>query len=244
MQRRTFLQGGAAALPALATLPATAAALAAFPVPAAAIAPTEQATPVDPPAIELPKPRIQGGLPLMEALANRRTNRNIAARELSAQQLSDLLWAAFGQNRPGSGFRTAPSAIAVREIDIYVFLRQGVYVYDAAAQALRPVVGGNYRARTGTQAGVGQAPVSLLYVADMDKYTARAGALKITDPALQAAFSNAHAGFIGQNVYLYAAAFGLASWFRAMVEHVELGKLLKLRPAQQILYAQGVGYPA
>jgi nitroreductase len=227
MNRRAFLQGGAAVLPAFAALPQS------TPPPAAA-----------PPAFALPKPQTQGGLPLMEALSKRRTNRNIGEQKLSPQQLSNLLRAAFGQNRPGSGFRTAPSAVAVREIDIFVFLAEGVYLFDAAAQALKPVLAGDHRARTGKQAGVGKAPVSLLYVADLDEYTARSGGMKITDPGIQLAWSNAHAGFIGQNVYLYAASEGLACWFRALIDADDLSKLLNLRSGQKVLYAQGVGYAA
>jgi len=216
MQRRQFLRN-AAALPAL-----------------AALAGADQL----PEPIALPKPQTQGGKPLMQALAERKTTREIGEERLSPQTLSNLLWAAFGVNRPG-GYRTAPSAMNVKEMDIYVFLPEGVYLFDAAAHGLRPVIAGDHRAESGTQANVGKAGVSLVYVADLDKYGARIG-----DAATRTAWSNAHAGFIAQNVYLFAASEGLASWFRAFVDHAALTKLLSLRPAQKVMYGQGVGYPA
>jgi nitroreductase len=132
--------------------------------------------------------------------------------------------------------------MAVREMDIYVFLPDGVYLFDAAAHGLKPVLAGDRRAKTGNQAGVGKAPVSLLYVADLNKYSA--GPMTVSDAAVQTAWSNAHAGFIGQNVYLFAASEGLACWFRAMIDSAGLAKLLNLRPGQKALYSQGIGYPA
>jgi len=226
MKRRTFLQRSAAAWPVLAGLASPA------PAPAQGLQP-----------LALPKPQKQGGKPLMQALAERQTNRNIGEEKLSPQMLSNLLWAAFGVNRETSGMRTAPSAMAVREIDIYVFLPEGVYLFDAAAHNLKPVLAGDHRAKTGNQAGVGKAPVSLVYVADLDKYASGSGPMRVTDAAVQTAWSNAHAGFIGQNVYLYAASEGLACWFRALIDNAGIAKLLNLRPGQKVLYSQGVGHP-
>ncbi len=194
------------------------------------------------PAIVLPKPQTKGAMSLLEALSLRRTNRDLGEEKLSEQMLSNLLWAAFGINRLESGGRTAPSAMGVKEMDIYVFLAEGVYLYDAAGHTLKPVLSGDHRSKTGTQAGVGRAPVSLLYVADLEKYGGGRG-MRI-DAATQIAWSNAHAGFIGQNVYLYAASEGLGAWFRAMVDVPELTALLNLRPAQKVMYSQSVGYPA
>jgi hypothetical protein len=224
MRRREFLRGAAAG-PVLAVL--------AHPQPVGA-----QGLP----AIALPKPQAKGAMSLLEALSLRKTNRDLGEEKLSPQMLSNLLWAAFGINRMESGGRTAPSAMGVKEMDIYVFLAEGVYLYDAAGHTLKPVLSGDHRSKAGTQAGVGRAPVSLLYVADFEKYGAGRG-MRI-DPATQIAWSNAHAGFIGQNVYLYAASEGLGAWFRAMVDVPGLTALLNLRPAQKVMYSQSVGYPA
>ncbi len=226
MNRRVFLTKSAASLPALAGL--------ARAVPAAAQASLPQ-------AIALPKPQRQGGMPLMQALNARCTNRSIGEEKLSPQMLSNLLWTAWGVNRD-NGMRTAPSAMGVREIDVYVFLPEGVYLFDPAAHALKPVVAGDQRAKAGTQAGVAKTPVSLVFVADLDKYTS--GSMRMADQATQLAWSNAHAGFIGQNVYLFAASEGLGAWFRAFIDAPAIAKLLNLRPTQKALYAQSVGYPA
>jgi nitroreductase len=194
------------------------------------------------PAIALPKPETKGAKSLLEALSLRKTSRDLGEEKLSPQMLSNLLWAAFGVNRIESGGRTAPSAMGVKEMDVYVFLAEGIYLYDAAGHTLKPVLPGDHRSKTGTQAGVGRAPLSLLYVADLEKYGAARG-MRI-EPATQIAWSNAHAGFIGQNVYLYAASEGLGAWFRAMVDVPALTALLNLRPMQKVMYSQSVGYPA
>jgi hypothetical protein len=225
MKRRTFLQTSAALPPLFAGLSTPALIPAQGPQPAA-----------------LPKPQRQGGKPLLEALSLRRTNRNIAGSALSPQVLSNLLWAAWGVNREPGALRTAPSAMAVFEMDLYVFLPEGVYVFDPIAHALKPVLTGDHRAQTGNQPDVGKAPVTLLYVADLAKYSS--GSMTVSDPAVQLAWSNAHAGFIAQDVYLYAASEGLACWFRAMIDPAALSKLLNLRPAQKPLYSQGIGHPA
>ncbi len=177
----------------------------------------------------------------MQALNERRTNREIREEKLSPQMLSNLLWAAWGVNRE-SGMRTAPSAVGVREIDIYVFLPEGVYLFDAPAHALKPALAGDHRAKTGTQDGVGKTPVSLVYVADLNKYAS--AAMRVTDVTTQLAWSNAHAGFIGQNVYLFAASEGMGAWFRALIDAPGIARLLNLRPSQKVLYSQSVGYTA
>ena len=228
MRRRDLLRG--AALPALAAIAGS---------PRGRAAQSQEAG-----GMSLPKPQTQGGRSLMAALSDRKTNRNISEERLSPQMLSNLLWAAWGVNRPASRGRTAPSARNVQEIELFVFLADGVYLFDGPSHSLKPVVSGDYRARTGTQAGVGKAPVSLIYVADMEKYGRGSGKRDASDNATETAYSNAHAGFIAQNVYLFASSEGLASWFRAMVDAPGLAKLLNLRPSEKILYGQGVGYPA
>src|SRR5208282_1800946 len=118
--------------------------------------------------IQLPQPQITAGMPLMQALAHRQTTRAFLDKPLPMQTLSDLLWAAFGVNRPravkqGLG-RTAPSAMNSQDIEIYVVLADGVYVYEAEPNRLRPVVSGDMRAKIGAPPA-GQAFVNLVYVA-------------------------------------------------------------------------------
>ncbi len=186
--------------------------------------------------IELPKPRTEGGMPLMEALTARETSRSFSSKELPEQVLSDLLWAACGVNRPDSGKRTAPSARNWQEIDVYVAMAEGVYLYDAKAHRLEPVLAEDLRAMTGTQGFVKDAPVNLVYVADLARMTGASD----TDRVF---YSAADTGFIAQNVYLYCASEGLATVVRGSVTRPALKKALSLRSDQEIILAQSVGYP-
>jgi len=188
-----------------------------------------------PEPIALPKPNTQGGKPLMQALNERKSDREFSAEKLSPQTLSNLLWAAFGVNR-ADGKRTAPSAVNRQVIDIYAVRADGAYVYNAKAHRLDPVVSGDLRPATGTQAFVGQAPLNLVYVADYAK-------MANSPDADKAFYSAADTGFIGENVYLYCASEGLATVVRASVNKDALAKALNLRPDQKITLAQTVGFP-
>ncbi len=187
-----------------------------------------------PSAIQLPKPQMEGGKPLMQALKERMTIRSFAGEKIPQQTLSNLLWAAFGINRP-DGRRTAPSAKNWQEIEIYVATAEGLYLYDAAKNALNPVLDKDIRAMTGLQAYVKEAPVNLIYVADYAK----------TDPgrADKDIIAGADTGVITQNVYLFCASEGLATVIRANIDRESLAKEMKLRPEQKITLSQSVGYP-
>jgi SagB-type dehydrogenase family enzyme len=186
--------------------------------------------------IQLPKPQMNGGKPLMQALKERKSTRSFSTEKLPDQVLGNMLWAAFGINRPDSGNRTAPSAMNRREIDIYVATADGLYLYDAKGHALQPVFTEDIRAETGMQPFVKDAPVELVYVADYS----RMGGGTDEDKNLYAA---ADTGFIGQNVYLFCASEGLATVVRGSVPRQALAKTMKLRPDQKIILAQTVGYP-
>jgi SagB-type dehydrogenase family enzyme len=185
--------------------------------------------------LQLPPPQTEGGRPLMRVLKDRKSIRDFGPEKLSAQTLSNLLWAGFGINRP-DGRRTAPSAMNWQEISIYVTTPDGVYVYDAKANALNPVIAGDFRAATGVQPYVKDAAVNLVYVSDLSK-TGRAA------PAEAEKFTAADAGFIAENVYLYCASEGLAVVVRGSINRPALAKTLKLQPQQEIILAQSVGYP-
>jgi nitroreductase len=193
----------------------------------------DEAAPQVPP---LPKPQMTGGKPLMEALKDRQTSRSFSSEALSPQMLSNLLWAADGVNRP-DGKRTAPTAMNRQEIDVYVAMASGLFLYDAKAHALQPVLlGQDLREKTGMQPFVKDAPVSLVFVADY----ARMGNGSDADKAV---LSAADTGFISQNVYLFCASEGLATGVRGLIARDELAQAMKLRPDQKIVLAQCVGYP-
>ncbi len=186
--------------------------------------------------IQLPKPQITGGKPLMEALSLRKSMREFSDREIPVQVLSNLLWAAFGINRPESGRKTAPSASNWQEIDIYVAKKDGVYLYDAKGNSLKLVVVGDLRADFGRQAFVKTAPVVLAYIADYS----RMGRASQTDKDF---YSAVDTGFISQNVYLFCASEGLNTVVLGLVNRSKLYEKLQLKPEQKIILTQPVGYP-
>lgn len=187
------------------------------------------------PKITLPAPDRAGGIPLMEAIARRHSAREFAPRELPLPLLSNLLWAANGVNRSGGG-RTAPSAMNAQEIDVYVALPSGAYLYDAAANALRLVAGSDIRRVTGYQDFVDEAALDLVYVADH-------GRMKLVPAGSRESFASAAAGAIAQNVYLFAAGNGLSTVIRAWIDRDAIASALGLSHDQQVLLSQTVGFP-
>ena len=184
--------------------------------------------------VQLPAPQTEGGKPLMQALKLRATARAFAPDPLPEQTLSNLLWAAWGINRPQEGKRTAPSARNWQEIDVLVVNAKGAYAYDAKGHALVPLAAGDFRPLTGTQDFVKDAPVTLVLVADTARMQAGA------DPKPMA---YADAAFVSQNVSLFCASEGLATGVRASVDREALAKALKLRETQLVVFAQSVGFP-
>lgn len=187
--------------------------------------------------LALPPPQMEGGTPLMQALKARQSSREFRPEPLPVQMLSNLLWAAFGINRQESGGRTAPSAHNWQEIDIYVATATGLFVFDAKPHALLPILSQDIRALTGTQGFVSQAPVQLLYVADLSRMG------QATSETEKHFYAPADTGFISQNVYLYCASEGLATVVRQSIDRAVLAATMQLRPEQQIMLAQSVGYP-
>ena len=187
--------------------------------------------------IKLLLPQMDGGKPLMRALKERKSMREFASRELTPQALSDLLWAACGINRPDSGGRTAPTAKNMQEIDLYVVKAEGVYLYNAKTNMLMPVLAGDIREFTGKQPFVKDAPVNLIFVANISKM----GGMSAQDADFYAATDT---GFVSENVYLDCASAGLATVVRGWVDKAGLAKAMKLKPDQRIVLAQTVGYQA
>jgi hypothetical protein len=197
--------------------------------------------------IALPKPEKDGGTSVLAALRDRKTSRGISPKKLPLQILSNLLWAAFGVNRKTGAFgkpgRTAPSASNSQEIDLYIAMFDGVYLYKAVPHLLSPVVSGDFRARA-IRYGKPQAPVYIFYVVDPARYDLGSGQpdRSIGDPEVQKSYYYTDTGFIAQNVYLFAASQGLAAWFHNC-DGKNAAVDFKLKPEQRVLFAQSVGYP-
>ena len=185
--------------------------------------------------IPLPSAQKTGGMPLMEALQLRKTQRSFSPKELTSQQLSNLLWAAYGINRP-DGFRTVPAAKNWFEYDIYVLKSDGWFLYEVSKHALLKMGNEDLRIYGGTQDFVKAAPVILVYVADFDRMTGATDDLKKF-------FSAVDLGYISQNVYLWCASEGLATIILGQVDKPKVHELLKLKPAQQVILSQPVAYP-
>ncbi|MDP4172474.1 MAG: SagB/ThcOx family dehydrogenase [Bacteroidota bacterium] len=184
--------------------------------------------------IKLPDPDKTGGKPLMQILASRQSSREFSKEPLTAQQLSNLLWSAFGINRTESGKRTAPSARNWQEIDIYVTTADGTYLYDAKTHSLKQILEEDIRALTGKQDYVKDAAINLIYVADMSKL----GDVSEEDKSF---YSGADTGFIAENAYLYCTSENLAVVVRAMIDRDKLAKKLNLRSEQRITLGQTIG---
>ena len=186
--------------------------------------------------VKLPPPQTDGGKPLMQALKERKSLREFSSKELSAQTISDLLWAADGINRPDSGGRTAPTAKNMQEIDIYAAKADGLYIYNAKANTLEPVSALDIRAATGGQPFVKDAPVNLVFVADLSKMPG-------LPPEMIDFYAAADTGFVSENVYLFCSSAGLATVVRGWVDKAALAKAMGLHSDQKVILAQTVGWP-
>ena len=184
----------------------------------------------------LPSPSTGDSGSLMLALKNRKSTRSFSSTPLPQQMMSDLLWAAFGVNRPDIGFRTAPSPMSSQEIEIYVATATGLYLYDALFHQLVELSTKDIRSFCGTQGFVANAPLNLIYVANFSK-------LGDMEDDRKLFYAAADTGFISQNVYLFCAAFGLGTVVRDWINRPALAAKINLREDQRIILAQTVGYP-
>ena len=187
--------------------------------------------------ISLPAPQTDGGMPLMKALKNRHTTREFAELKLSDQVLSNLLWAAWGINRSDVKKRTAPSAMNTQEIEVYVSMSTGVFLYNAEKNSLIQVSSEDVRNKTGIQDFVKTAPVNLVFVADYTKLTPS------TKEEDKEKYTFADAAYISENVYLFCASEGMATGVRANIDKEVCSVALKLKPQEHVILGQSVGYP-
>ena len=186
--------------------------------------------------ISLPEPALANDKPLMQAVKERKSTREFADKQLSLQDLGNVLWCANGVNRPEEDRRTSPSAMNKQSIDVYAVIKDGVYLYDAARHELTPVAAGDFREAAGMQDYVATAPLNLIYVSDLNKLD------MIEDEQDRLLMACADAAHCSENVYLYGAAAGLAVVIRGSVDGDKLKEPLKLKPGQRVMLGQTVGY--
>jgi nitroreductase len=208
--------------------------------------------------VKLNPPDLKRGLPLMEALAVRASTREFSEKELSLQDLSDLLWAADGMSRPAENKSTAPSAMNSHDIRIYVFMKDGAYLYDSPKHELLPVLAGDFRSQlmaarpprpASPPAPAAAAPVppsppppppsippvQIVLVSEGDSFTRGY-------PERKSEWGALDAGIVSQNISLFCAATGLKTVPRALLDKARIKELLKLTDAQIVFLNHPVGY--
>jgi hypothetical protein len=185
--------------------------------------------------INLPAPNKTGGKALMDCLNERHSTREYKDAPLSLQQLSDLLWATAGINRPEAGKKTAPNSRNKQEIDLYLAKADGVFKYDPVKHCIQMISDEDLREKTGKQDFVGKASLSLIYVADYERIGMRSEIYKTV--------SCLNTGLMVQNAYLYCASEGLGSVCRGYFDAEEVHQMLKLTEGQEVILTQTVGIP-
>jgi len=197
---------------------------------------TEQLPFVEGQAVPLPAPQRSGGMPLMEALSERRSHRIFRSDPLPLSLLSELLWAANGENRPEKGLRTAPTARNWQNLDVFVATASGVFRYQPSGHQLVPYLAVDLRSATGKQDFPAKVPLALIYVSDRTK-------MAQSEHEQQLLYEGVHAGFVSQNVYLFAASAGLATVIIGYFDRPALNASLALPPSSSVVFTQSVGYP-
>jgi hypothetical protein len=201
--------------------------------------------------IKLNEPNRKRGLPFMETLSVKASAREWSDRDLSLQDLSDLLWAANGINRPDEKKCTASSAQNAHDVDVYLFMKDGVYLYDADAHALEPVLAGDFRSQLmmtppprPKDAGgppppppppLSNPPIQIILVSDVSRF-------KFGPPELKPEWGAIDAGIVSQNTSLFCAATGLATRPRASMDKGVIKDLLKLNDTQYVFLNHPIGY--
>ena len=190
-------------------------------------------------AVSLPPPQITDGMSVMKALSERKSSRRFATTSISNMQLSNILWAANGINRTESKGHTAPAAMGIQSVHIYVVTDKGIFLYEPQSHDIRLKNTGDYRMTTTTgQSFVGKAPLTLVYVADS---VAWENARRVPNTDQQMIFDSVAAGAMAQSVGLVAAAEGLGTCVRASIDHEAFTRAANLLDSERIIIAQTIG---
>ncbi len=186
--------------------------------------------------IALNPPDTNRGMPVMKALAHRASATHYDSSMLKLQDISDLLWAANGVNRPSNGKRTAPSAINAQDIDVYVFMKTGAYLYDAQKHSLNLITEGDYRIScAGKQEIVGTPPLFCVLVSDISRFSRGNDSTRLV-------WAAEDAGIVSQNISLFCASVGLSTRPRATMDQSKLREVLKLKDSQYLILNHPVSY--
>lgn len=191
--------------------------------------------------IQLPKPQTKGKISLEEAIAKRRSVRSFSSKELTWQEISQLLWAAQGvtQRRGGRGLRSAPSAGALYPMEIYALTKDGVYHYIPDAHALEVLRETDLRNDLSSaslgQSSVRQASLDIVICAIYERVTSSYG-------ERGRRYTDIEAGHIAQNIHLQAVALGLGSVPIGAFNDGQVKSVLNLPKDEVPLYIIPIGY--
>ena len=181
--------------------------------------------------IKLPTANLKDNVSLKSALEKRKTSRTFSSNSLSELDLSNLLWAAYGQNRP-NGKRTVPVARGIYAVEMYVALADGVYKHELADNVLKKVTDQDMRGASDGRKMGAKAPVVLIMVADKNAFNGKGDR-----------FIAMEAGAIMQNIYLYCAGYNLNTVVCGSFNPAEWAKALKLPENKYVILTQVVGCP-
>ena len=184
--------------------------------------------------ITLPQPEVSKlSMSLGDALQQRRSARSYSEQEISLQTLSTILWAACGVSDPKTGKITAPSAINMQDIKVYVCSKDGVCLYNAKANTLTKVSGKDIREAIAgkMQPFAKTAPISLVLVSTKD-----------SDRSPNEKYGAMDAGYVSQNIYLACTALGMKTVARAMMDYDTLKQELSLPETSYLELNHPIGY--
>lgn len=172
----------------------------------------------------LPQPEQNGGMPIMDALRQRRSGKSFAKKDIDEQTLSNILWAAYGVN-DDAGRRTIPTAMNKKELDVYVADANGVWLYDAEGNKLKQISDKNILEIFNTQDYMADAPAVLIYTADKE-----------------CKYGDMHAGSAYQNVSLYTTSAGMHNVVRGMFDKEKTVQAINLPESQRVIITQAIGW--
>ena len=173
--------------------------------------------------IKLPTPDKTNKMSLIDALEKRHSDHEFSDKDIDNETLSTILWAAYGVNRP-DGKRTIPTANNKKDLNVYVFNKKGIFLYDADKNILKEISTENHLNLFNKQDYMETVPVVLVYTGGRNDYTAM------------------HAGSAYQNVELYTVANNMASIVRGFFDQEKVSEVLNLPDGQRVIISQAIGW--
>ena len=173
--------------------------------------------------IKLPEPDKSNTTTLIQALEKRHSDREFSDKAIDNKTLSTILWAAYGVNRP-DGKRTIPTALDKKDLNVYVFNKDGIWLYDAPSNTLKQQSNENHLDLFQLQDYMKPVSTVLVYTGSTEDYAVM------------------HAGSAYKNVELYAAANNMGSIVRGYYDREKVPQVLNLPEGQRVIISQAIGW--